>query len=362
MFVALLKLPALRMFDRVEAQNCMALLVLCTILWATEVIPLFVTSFLVPFLVVTLRVARSTDDGKDRRLAADETAHWIFGSMFTPNMCLLIGGFALASALSKYGIDQVLAIKVLRLAGTKPSTVLLAHMAVATFVSMWVSNVAAPVLMYGLIQPILITLPRGSSYARALIVGIALASNVGGQTSPIASPQNLIALSYMPTPLSWAQWFTITIPVSGLSVVMIWVLLLRVYGSGTGVTIYHSPPSQPFTPTQWFIVGTSLATIILWCIERQLDGVLGDMGVVALIPLVVFFGSGLLTKDDFNNFLWTVVFLAMGGIALGKAVTASGLLNSLDTGTSYLLLLLFLSPLDLHSRGLHDAMGETIWS
>jgi len=36
-------------------------------------------------------------------------------------------------------------------------------------------------------------------------------------------------------------------------------------------------------------------------------------------------------KADFDQFLWTVVFLAMGGIALGKAVVTSGLLETMDT-------------------------------
>lgn len=35
-------------------------------------------------------------------------------------------------------------------------------------------------------------------------------------------------------------------------------------------------------------------------------------------------------KDDFEQFLWTVVFLAMGGIALGEGVTSSGLLQVMD--------------------------------
>lgn len=329
-FVAILKMPSLRVFDRVEEQNCLAILALCTLLWATEVIPLFVTAFLVPFFVVVLRVARS-DDGKDRRLSAHETAQWIFLQMFAPNMCLLLGGFTLAAALSKYGIDKVIAVKVLRLAGTRPSTVLLAHMAVAAFASMWVSNVAAPVLMFSLVQPILRTLPVGSPYARALIMGIALASNIGGQTSPIASPQNLIALQYMKDPVGWLQWFAIAIPVSATSVLAVWLLLLRIYGSGKGVVIRKvNPPSESFTKLQWFIVAVCIGTILLWCVERNLEYVLGDMGVVALIPLVVFFGTGILSKEDFNNFLWTVLFLAMGGIALGKAVTASGLLESLD--------------------------------
>ncbi|SPC66321.1 probable PHO91 - similarity to Pho87p and Pho90p [Ustilago sp. UG-2017b] len=328
--VALLKAPGLRFFNRVEEQNCLAMLVFCTILWATEVIPLFVTSLMVPLLVVTLRVAR-TDDVKDRRMTAPETTKWIFSQMFAPNMCLLLGGFTLAAALSKYGIDKILATKILRLAGTRPSIVLLAHMGVACFASMWISNVAAPVLMYSLIQPILRTLPSKSPYASSLIMGIALASNIGGQTSPIASPQNLIALQYMKQPVGWLQWFAVTIPVSGLSLVVIWLILLWSYGAGKGTTIKKLGESRDsFTKIQWFISAVAISTICLWCLEKNFENLVGDMGIVAIIPMVLFFGTGILTKEDFNTFLWTVVFLAMGGIALGKAVTSSGLLESLD--------------------------------
>jgi phosphate transporter len=41
---------------------------------------------------------------------------------------------------------------------------------------------------------------------------------------------------------------------------------------------------------------------------------------------LIFFGQ----QDDFEQFLWSVVFLAMGGIALGKGVTSSGLLDKMD--------------------------------
>ncbi|KAJ1035635.1 hypothetical protein NDA18_000412 [Ustilago nuda] len=328
--VALLKAPGLSFFNRVEEQNCLAMLVFCTILWATEVIPLFVTSLMLPLLVVTLRVAR-TDDLKDRRMTAPETTKWIFSQMFAPNMCLLLGGFTLAAALSKYGIDKILATKILRLAGTRPSIVLLAHMGVACFASMWISNVAAPVLMYSLIQPILRTLPSKSPYASSLIMGIALASNIGGQTSPIASPQNLIALQYMKQPVGWLQWFAVTIPVSGLSLVVIWLILLWSYGAGKGTTIKKLGESRDsFTKIQWFISAVAISTICLWCLEKNFENLVGDMGIIAIIPMVLFFGTGILTKEDFNTFLWTVVFLAMGGIALGKAVTSSGLLESLD--------------------------------
>ena len=54
---------------------------------------------------------------------------------------LLIGGFTISSALSKTNIDRVLITRVLGLAGTKPSTVLLAFMGVSCFASMWIRYV-----------------------------------------------------------------------------------------------------------------------------------------------------------------------------------------------------------------------------
>ncbi|WFD29233.1 low-affinity phosphate transporter [Malassezia sp. CBS 17886] len=337
LFVALLKLPGLQLFDHVEEQNCFALLVLCTCLWVTEVIPLFATSLLVPFLLVTLRVVREPQDGVPTRLSAAAASRWVFAQMLAPSVLLLLGGFTLAAALSKYNIDKLLATRVLRYAGTRPSVVLLAHMFVACFASMWISNVAAPVLLFSLVQPILRNLPPKSTYATSLVTGIALASNIGGQTSPIASPQNLIALEYMKEPLGWLQWFAITIPVSGLSLVVLWLLVLWTFGTNRGITIKRIPEStEPMSRTQWFIAAVCIGTIVLWCLERRLEWIVGDMAVIALVPIVLFFGSGVLTKEDFNNFLWTIVFLAMGGIALGKGVASSGLLDSLDALVQHL--------------------------
>ncbi len=49
------------------------------------------------------------------------------------------------------------------------------------------------------------------------------------------------------------------------------------------------------------------------------------MGVIAVVPLVAFFGFDVLNKDDFNSFLWNVVMLAMGGLSLGEEVRRRGL-------------------------------------
>jgi hypothetical protein len=158
----------------VPQNNCLGILVFATILWAFEALPLFVTSLCIPFLIVSLRVM--IKDGN--RLDAKPAAKLIFSEMFGPVIMLLLGGFSLAAALSKHNIAKSMAAVILEKAGTKPYAVLLANMFVSTFASMWISNVAAPVLCFSLISPILRNLPHRSPYARCLVIGIAMAANV----------------------------------------------------------------------------------------------------------------------------------------------------------------------------------------
>ncbi|EFQ88385.1 hypothetical protein PTT_15757 [Pyrenophora teres f. teres 0-1] len=325
-FVVLLLVPIMEM---PEQQNCLAMVVFVSLLWATEAIPLFVTSLLVPFLAVTLNVVRS-DVEPHRRLESKAAASYVFSAMWTPVIMLLLGGFTIAAALSKYNIAKMMATLVLSKAGTKPRTVLLVNMFVAMFASMWISNVAAPVLCYSIIQPILRNLPADSDMTKALLLGIALSSNIGGAASPIASPQNLIALQNMGPEPSWGVWFFVALPVCIISILLIWILLLVTFQPGRGTSIVPIRPlKDKFSGTQWFISIVTVTTIALWCVSHQLEATFGDMGVVAIIPIIAFFGTGILTKEDFNNFLWTIIILAAGGLSLGKSVNSSGLLHTL---------------------------------
>lgn len=325
LFVALLYVPIM---EKAEQQNCLAMLALVSLLWATEALPLFVTSLLIPFLCVVLRVFRDKEK-PHARLGSKETTAAVFAAMWTPVIMLLLGGFTLAAALSKCGIDKRIATFVLSKAGTRPKTVLIANMAVAAVASMLISNVAAPVLCFGIIEPMLRNLPAGSPMSKAVIIGIALASNIGGMLSPIASPQNVVAIGIMEPAPTWGQWFFIALPVGIISLFFIWLLLLLAFKPGRGTTIVPvRPVRDPFTGVQWFVSAVTIATIGLWCASHSLEAVFGDMGVIAIIPIVLFFGVGILTKEDFNNFPWTIIILAAGGLSLGKAVNSSGLLHT----------------------------------
>ena len=134
-------------------------------------------------------------------------------------------------------------------------------------------------------------------------LGIALAANIGGQSSPISSPQNLIAIGAMDPQLDWASWFAVSLPVSALSIVLIWLLLLASYrparsptGDAELVIRPVRAPRERFTAKQWWVTLVCIVTIALWCVAHSIQDVVGDMGVIAIIPVVAFVSTGVMKK------------------------------------------------------------------
>ncbi|KAI9319691.1 SPX domain-containing protein [Dichotomocladium elegans] len=327
---ALVLFICLLSFDTLEnspASKCLALLAFSAVLWAFETIPLFATAYLIPLLIVPMGIVLDEDGN---RLGAKDASRHVFQSMFSGTIMVLLGGFAIAAALSKQGVAKAFAAVVLSRAGSRPRWVILVNMYLAAFLCMWISNVATPVLCFSLVQPTLRTLPPNSTVGPALILGIALASCIGGLSSPISSPQNIIAIQILNPSPGWGIWFACAIPLTIFCILSTWGILLLYFRPEKTTPriniIKTSGLARPSYAQIWVCV-VSLVTIILWCTEQQDEYFWGDSGIIAAIPFVLLFGTNMLGKTDLNNFLWSVVVIAQGGMALGYAVQTSGLLD-----------------------------------
>ncbi|KAI5476710.1 phosphate transporter [Pseudohyphozyma bogoriensis] len=150
----------------------------------------------------------------------------------------------------------------------------------------------------------------------------------------------------MNPPISWLGWFAVSIPVALTSIILIWLILMWSYRSGPGIVINPVRVSrETWTASQWFVSAVTVITIVLWCVESRLAWLFGDMGIIAILPLVAFYGTGILRKADFDHSPWSIVFLAMGGIGLGKAVLSSGLLDDMDRVIQHVVLGLDIWPI-----------------
>lgn len=102
----------------------------------------------------------------------------------------------------------------------------------------------------------------------------------------------------MDPPVSWLGWFAVAIPVSLVSILLIWMLLLVSYRPAAGGLEIKPirPTKERFTLKQWWVTCVCVVTIGLWCVEHEIEELVGDMGVIAILPIVAFFGTGVLRK------------------------------------------------------------------
>ncbi len=321
-------------------------------LWVTEAVPLFVTSLLVLALELAWLGPELTQPGTG-----------LFVNAFFSDVTLLfLGGFVLSAALTRTGLDRRLAQRLLGATrdargDARPARVLVAVAATTALLSMWMSNTAACALMLGLAQTMLARVPPGDGLRRSLVLTIAFAANLGGLATPIGSPPNAIMLRYLdqlPGGLapSFSEWMALALPITLGLLVLLVLLLNRRYPSDASSVELPAGEARPFRAPQWLALVTLLVTIAGWLAS-------GDLGLtpgtVALVPVVVFFGTNLLRTEDLRALPWDVLLLIGGGLALGTAIDVSGLAEE----ASRALPLDGLAPLALIAAAVAAAFGAS---
>ena len=109
---------------------------------------------------------------------------------------------------------------------------------------------------------------------------------------------------------------------------LIWRILLLIFPpkidcfGAIEMEINAAGDKKGFDIKEKVVLGVFLATVTLWLTEA-LHGV--SISIVALIPIVLFLGTGLLNHDDFNRTPWEILLLIGGGLTLSDAIQVSGL-------------------------------------
>lgn len=57
---------------------------------------------------------------------------------------------------------------------------------------------------------------------------------------------------------------------------------------------------DPINWKQAYVMFIALATVALWCANSALDQYVGQMGIVAIVPMVFYFGFGILNKASYS--------------------------------------------------------------
>ncbi len=303
----------------------MGILLVAALFWITEVIPLYATSL----VIVLLQIMSISDDVVSVNDA--------LAPFFNHIIALFFGGFVLAAALQRYNVDIKLARQMLKRFGRSPKGVLLGLMGITAFLSMWMSNTATAALMIALAIPIYTQIPKEEKFTKAMMLGIPFAANIGGMATPIGTPPNAIIIdelardraSFAPVNISFLEWMILAIPLTAVVLIFTYFLLYYSYKPSVKelkIELDHEG-KKGFSKKQLFVLVVFSITVLLWLTSSvsMVDNLFRSAGIIALIPAVVFFSTGLLDKDDLAKLNWNVLLLMGGGLSLGNAIGSTGL-------------------------------------
>ena len=313
-------------------QRVIAIFVFTAMMWILEVIPTWTTS-----VVAIVSILLTTSNKGLGFLITKENVGTltnykdIMAAFADPVIMLFLGGFVLAFAATKVGLDVQLAKVMLKPFGKNPKAVLLGVLLVIGFFSMFMSNTATAAMMLTFLTPVLATLPKDGGGRIALALAIPIAANLGGMGTPIGTPPNAIALGALQEAgynITFAGWMLRMVPYVIVMLLFAWVLLMKMFPF-KAKTIELKIEGDPVkvTPFQKYVVWVTFAlTIILWVGESLFKV---NSNIVAMIPFAVFSATGILKARHLEHINWAVLWMVAGGFALGTALNQTGLATRL---------------------------------
>jgi sodium-dependent dicarboxylate transporter 2/3/5 len=307
----------------------MFLLFLSIGLWITEAVPPFTVGLLIfGFLVFALgNYYHEVEPENASKYVQKYVQTWSNSVIW-----LMLGGFFMAEAMQKVGLDKTMFRLTISRFGQKPRYVLLGIMLVTAIFSMIMSNTATTAMMIAAVLPFVNTLEKEAPFSKAMLIGIPAAASLGGMGTIIGSPPNAIAVDALNNhgiPFGFLEWSAIAFPISIIMVVIFWLFLINKYvpkvatidlGFLNEVDVQSS--GRIFMLKKRFVLGVLILTLILW-LTGNIHGI--PASAVSLLPIMLLTMFRIVSGDDVRKLPWDTLMLVAGGLSLGLAIKETGL-------------------------------------
>ena len=314
----------------VVQQRVIAIFVMAVMLWLTEAIPAWATSVVIIFVLLFFvsDSAFAVMQGSEGQYGALLDYQGVMACFADPTIILFLGGFILAIAATKSGLDVLMAKTLMAPFGHKSENVLLGFMLITGIFSMFISNTATAAMMLTFLTPVFKSLPPSGKGRVALTMAIPIGANLGGMGTPIGTPPNAFAYKVLNDPaglnlgLGFGDWMLIMCPMVIIMILIAWFIIRKMFPFQQK---YIELKIEGDVQHNWrtAVVGaTFFLTILLWVCGKQL-GV--NANTVAMLPIAVFAFTGVITAKDLKDIDWAVIWMVAGGFALGLAMNGTGL-------------------------------------
>jgi len=327
--------------------------------WMTEAVPVAATALIPVFMLPVSGIAN-----------ASQTAE----QYMDPILFLFIGGFMIAIAIEKWNLHRRIALRILMKVGASPAKVLFGIMLCSWLMSMWISNTATVMMMLAAVMALIAKMSAirdDDQFAKAILLGLAYASSIGGMATLVGTPTNMIFVraysQQFPdaAPIHFSSWMAIAFPLSLMLLVICFFVLKKLYLNNSQV---QDLPKDYFKEEYLSLGKASFEekavgiifglTALLWISradfeigQYQIKGwsalfsypsFLSDGAVAVVMALLLFMipsrqkpTQSLLSWSDAERLPFGIILLFGGGFALAMGVQQSGLSAWLAQGLDF---------------------------
>jgi len=323
-----------------QGMNVAAVAALMAIWWVSEAIPVPATALLPILLFPVLGVL----DGSEITRAYGH--HLIY---------LFLGGFLIAVTMEKWNLHHRIALHTIHFVGVTPNRIVLGFMLATAFLSMWISNTAATMMMVTIAIAVLREIvhdagktPGESRFGVALMLGIAYAASIGGVATLIGTPPNAIFAGVVEKTygisISFVDWMKFGLPLSLVMLGVAWFYLTRIKFRGEqpqlagGQEFIRDQIRQlgPMSRAEKGVAAVFSLVALLWIVRglywpeallMVTDSTIAIAGALLLflIPVNLARREFLLDWKTAVTIPWDIIILFGGGFALAEGFSETGL-------------------------------------
>ncbi len=309
--------------------------------WITEAIPIAVTSLL-PIILFPLTGG----------LGLSETTA-AFGHKY---VFLYIGGFILAIAIERWNLHKRIALNIINLIGTNIKSIILGFMVATAFLSMWISNTASTVMMLPIGLAIVTQLKanpltvenENQIFGKALMLAIAYSASIGGISTLIGTPPNLVLAGIVQElydiEITFSQWIAFGLPISIVLLFICWKYLTEIafsfkqksFPGGKAEIKKQLINLGKITYEEKLVLAVFAFTAFAWItrsflLKKFIPNI--DDTIIAVFAGVVLFllpasrekNRAIINWQEAVKLPWGILLLFGGGLALAQGFKMSGL-------------------------------------
>ncbi len=330
-----------------QAKNAAGVALLMAIWWISEALPIYVTAFtpmvLFPFLNILPAGETAVNYGHDLVL-------------------MLLAGFFLAKSIEAHNLHKRIALFLINLLGTSKRKILLSMMIATAFLSMWIANVTAAVIMLPIALAIITKeeseTGTAGKFGIALMLAIAYSASIGGTATLIGSPTNLIfsgiVTKIFPTApqITFFEWLKVGLPLVIFFLPLVWLYLsvyFKLQGNilgNTNIIAIELKQMGKMNSAEKRVASIFAITAFAWIFREEIvisnsiipgwsnllgmdqyvkDSTVGMLAALLLFAIPAGNNKRLLDWKSASQIPWGVGVIVGGGYAMAESFKVTGL-------------------------------------